>query len=674
MMSSAPSTQSKSPALKVVLILVVVAVAAGLYFQSMRASKGAQRVTFAVQRGDLRVTVLEGGNVEAQESQEIKSEIRGHTGAKILSIIEEGYLVTQEDIDNGLILVELDPSALEDQLVNQEIAVQTAEAQYIESRAQFDIQVTQNQRNISEASLAVKFARMDFEKFLGANSVRDIEELLDLTERFKENTSPKIEEKIVDQPKRVRPEGAGRRGGDPREGGAAGRGRPGGAGGERRGMDPARLKQMIADNGGELPSFIKDRLGDMGMTEEQFMAQINGGDAGGAQRPPEPQAPQETSPTEVRIILDEGYLRLRDAIDFSKYADDTTLEDGEAKQTLSNLKADELVAIEEARLAESRLEGQERLFESAFITQNELELQMVQEQKAKIRVETTRMETELYIKYTFPKQAEFLFFGYEDALMGLVRERKESEAETAEADARLKSSERKFNLQRDEFENLKDQLEKCIIRAERPGLVVYGSSSGSSPWRRSSEEPIAEGSTVRERQRIITIPDMNHMGVKVNIHESNVKKVSVGQMVSVEMDAFPGRILEGEVVKVAVLADSANAFMNPDLKVYPTDIRIDGTHDWLRPGMSAQIEILIEKLTDVLYVPIQAVTYEGDKNICYVLKNGNTVKRIVTPGSFTEAFIEIKDGLEEGEEVLLLAPDSTTIDDIEEPAETEAAA
>lgn len=671
MMSSAPSTQTKSPALKVIVVLVIVAGVAGFYFQSMRSSKGTRQVTFAVQRGDLRVTVLEGGNVEAQESQEIKSEIRGHSGAKILSIIEEGYLVTQEDIKNGLILVELDPSALEDQLVNQEIAVQTAEAQFVESRAQFDIQITQNQRNLSEASLAVKFARMDFEKFLGANSVRDIEELLDLTERFKEKPALKTPEdkgrrsSASDQSKRVRPEGGGRSGGGAREGGA---------GGERRGMDPARLKQMIAENGGELPSFIKDRLGDMGMTEEQFMAQINGGDAGGKKPPSAPVPAEKTSRTEVAIILDAEYLSLRDAIDFSKYADESTLEDGEAKQTLSNLEADELVAVEEARLAESRLEGQERLFKSEFITQNELELQMVQEQKAKIKVDTTRMETELYIKYTFPKQAELLFSEYEDSLMGLVRVRKESEAETAEADARLNSSERKFNLQRDEFDNLKDQLEKCVIRAERPGLVVYGSSSGSSPWRRSSEEPIAEGSTVRERQRIITIPDMNHMGVKVNIHESNVKKVSVGQPVTVELDAFPGRFLDGEVVKVAVLADSANAFMNPDLKVYPTDIRIEGTHDWLRPGMSAQIEILIKELNDVLYIPIQAVTYEDDHQICYVLENGNVVKRVITPGSFTEAFIEIKDGLEEGDEVLLLAPDGATTNDAEESNETEEAA
>ena len=431
------------------------------------------------------------------------------------------------------------------------------------------------------------------------------------------------------------------------------------------------MKQMIADNGGELPSFIKDNLGNMGMTEEEFMAMVNGGDAGG--RRPQAEVPADDEPlqTDILVTLDDEYLELRNSIDFSKYANIDTLEDGEAKQMLSTFEADALVAKEDERLAASRVEGQERLFKQDFISKNVFELEVVKGKKAEIRVNTTRMQQELYIKYTFPKEAERLFFDYEDALMSLVRERKEGEARMAQENAKLKSSERKYNLEKEELEDLRDQVAKTVIRAERIGLVVYGSSSESNPFRRSTEEPIQEGATVRERQRIITIPDMTRMGVKVNIHESAVKRVSVGQKVSVGVSAFPERRLDGEVVRVAVLADSANAFMNPDLKVYPTDIRIDGIHDWLRPGMSAEVEILIEELSDVLYIPIQAVTYEGDKQICYVMSDGNLEKRVVTLGSYTEEFIEITGGLEEGEEVLLLAPGSGVSEDDDSAGDSE---
>src|SRR5262245_23962206 len=71
-----------------------------------------KEITYAVKRGDLQISVLEGGSIEALESQEIRSEIKGST--KILKIVEEGYQVTEEDIKNGKVLVELESSEIKD--------------------------------------------------------------------------------------------------------------------------------------------------------------------------------------------------------------------------------------------------------------------------------------------------------------------------------------------------------------------------------------------------------------------------------------------------------------------------------------------------------------------------------------------------------------------------------
>ena len=146
------------------------------------------------------------------------------------------------------------------------------------------------------------------------------------------------------------------------------------------------------------------------------------------------------------------------------------------------------------------------------------------------------------------------------------------------------------------------------------------------------------------------------MAVKTNIHESAVQRIAVGQAVRVGIDAFPDARLTGVVTKVAVVADSANAFMNPDLKVYPTTVKIEGTYNWLRPGMSAEVEILVDKLEDVIYVPLQAVTYWDDERVVYVDNFGNPERREVKVGTFSDSFIEITSGLRVGEEVLLLPP------------------
>src|SRR5687768_4559544 len=131
-------------------------------------------------------------------------------------------------------------------------------------------------------------------------------------------------------------------------------------------------------------------------------------------------------------------------------------------------------------------------------------------------------------------------------------------------------------------------MEKCSIRAKRPGLVVYG---GRNRYEYYPQEEIREGALVREQQPILTIPDMTKMSVKVRIHESHIKKVRKGQMVKITLDAFPDKTLTGEVTKVGVLPDSQNQWMNPDMKVYLTTITINGTHDWLKPGMSSKVEI-----------------------------------------------------------------------------------
>jgi multidrug resistance efflux pump len=266
-------------------------------------------------------------------------------------------------------------------------------------------------------------------------------------------------------------------------------------------------------------------------------------------------------------------------------------------------------------------------------------------------------ELKLYIQYTFPKEAEQKLSDFENAVMSYQRQVKENVAEQAQEEARFSSAERKFNLEKVKLADVNQQIEFATIRAQRPGLVVYGAADqNSSRWRRSSQEAIQEGATVTERQAILTIPDLREMAVKVNIHESAVQRVAVGQRVRVLVDAFPDNPLTGTVSRVAVVADSANSFMNPDLKVYPTTINIDGTHEWLRPGMSAEVEILVDRLEDVVYVPVQAVTYYDDQRVVYVAGRGTPERRLIEVGSFSDSFIEVVSGLEEGEQVLLLPP------------------
>ncbi|HYE30585.1 MAG TPA: efflux RND transporter periplasmic adaptor subunit, partial [Methylomirabilota bacterium] len=150
--------------------------------------------------------------------------------------------------------------------------------------------------------------------------------------------------------------------------------------------------------------------------------------------------------------------------------------------------------------------------------------------------------------------------------------------------------------------------------------------------------------------------DTTQMSVKVRIHESHIEKVKKGLKAQVRVDAFPDRVIEGEVIKVGLLPDSQNRWMNPDLKVYLSTIKINGNHEWVKPGMSAKVEVMVKEIPDAIYVPIQAISPENNEHFAYLAGAGKPERRKVTIGEFNDEFIEIKSGLKEGEKVLLRAP------------------
>jgi hypothetical protein len=97
-------------------------------------------------------------------------------------------------------------------------------------------------------------------------------------------------------------------------------------------------------------------------------------------------------------------------------------------------------------------------------------------------------------------------------------------------------------------------------------------------------------------------------------------------------------------------------WMNPDLKVYNSEIYIDGESEILRTGMGCQAEIIVQQYQDVIYIPIQAVTRIGSQPTVYVQAGGSAEPRKVKTGLDNNKMIHILEGLNEGEVVLLNPP------------------
>ncbi len=619
------------------LVLALAIVAAGAWFVWQRGAVGTGNApTFVARRGPLEITVLEGGSLQALESQEIKCEVRvGYQGTKILKIVEEGYLVTEDDVKTNKVLVELDSSEIEKQIAQQEIQYQSAMAALTESQQNYEIQLNQNQSDIKAAEQKVRFARMDFDKFLGAAATDEIVKELGLEKLIAEASTNRVEMpdltasagEVPGNGARVKPTN-----------GSAG---------------PGARPQLTPEQAKALAAAIQARAS----SGNQPGKPVSIGDAVPVS------LPQPSGPITPAVEPREASFQLPSPseIDFMKYADPNVLGDGEAKQKLRKFDDDLQVAQKEQGQSTATLEGTRRLFDKGFVTKTDLQRDEIANDNSRLKVQTAETARSLFLKYDFAKSAEESLSKYLDTVRELDKTRRLAISKMAQTDARLRSAQGQYQVQLRQRKDLSEQQAKCLIRAQKSGLVVYG-SGGDDMMYYGGEERIREGATVRERQAIITIPDMTRMSVKVKIHETYIKKVQKGQKARITVDAFPDKVLEGEVTKVGVLPDSQNRWMNPDLKVYGVTVAIDGTRDWVKPGMSAKVEILVSKLPDVVHIPVQAVSLSEGKQVCYVVGGLKSERREVETGEFTDEFIEIKKGLKEGEKVLLRPPDGTEQD------------
>lgn len=120
---------------------------------------------YTVVRGNLDITVLESGTLDTVVSNDIIQNIR--QTAKILEIVEEGTIITAEDVQNGRVLVRFETKELEDQLYERSTAFENAQASFTQAEENLTIQVSDNESSIRSAELAVLYAENDFKKLVG---------------------------------------------------------------------------------------------------------------------------------------------------------------------------------------------------------------------------------------------------------------------------------------------------------------------------------------------------------------------------------------------------------------------------------------------------------------------------------------------------------------------------
>lgn len=267
----------------------------------------------------------------------------------------------------------------------------------------------------------------------------------------------------------------------------------------------------------------------------------------------------------------------------------------------------------------------------------------------KFAVTSFEAEKTVLEKFTRKKKITELAAKAKEAERELERTKETQKSAVESAEAELKAAENNATVEKRELERIKEQIDRCTIKAPSDGIVVY---SNSRYWDESSR--IRPGAQLYYRQEIFSLPDLSRMKVKLKIHESVIKKVHVGMDATMQLESMPNRLLHGKVIKIATIAQ-ADGWRGAGVKQYETEVSITDlpSDAGLKPGMTADVKVLVAVIPNAVSAPITAITEFAGKKVAYVVSGNTVTRREILVGESNEQHVQILEGLEPGEEIAL---------------------
>ena len=292
----------------------------------------------------------------------------------------------------------------------------------------------------------------------------------------------------------------------------------------------------------------------------------------------------------------------------------------------------------------SRFDRKQKLANEALLPKREVELATADIKAKEFGLERQGKDLEL----TEAKKASELLdkqAAVDKAKADLAR------AEAAQQDE-TRNAEMNVEINKQQLARARDQLSRASMKSPSDGIVVLGESESGGASR-----PLEAGDQVWEGKIVATIPDLSKMLVQLDLPQEQSRSVKRKQKAVVRVDAIPGIEFDGEVTEVAQTGKESTmrGFGIPTgERAFPTKIEIKDTKKApLRPGMTASVRVIIERVPKAISVPIECVFDQDERKTVYVQSSDHFKPVEVELGPQNEDRVVIKHGLKPGQRIAL---------------------
>ena len=338
-----------------------------------------------------------------------------------------------------------------------------------------------------------------------------------------------------------------------------------------------------------------------------------------------------------------------------KKLDQVRLEKGDGPLELARLEGGARDAQVKHDESKGYVKDLRDLEERGFANPAEIQQAVHKADEARRAHEAAQRQFDSYQKYVLPAKLETARARHGQAEYLLEQTRRSSGLTIGKAMAKLQQVRNELAAHQAALVDARSQLERTVIRAPIPGLVVL-----REQYRGGESRKPRVGDVVIRNQPLVYLPDITSMVVQTRVREVDLHKVEAGKRATMAVDAYPDLQLKGSIDSIGVLAKTQLSSTSRE-KYFQVAVTVEGSHQRLRPGMTVRVAIHAEKVTDALCVPVSAVFFEGDRPTCYLPATDGYAAQEVEVGVQNEDWIEIRRGLDAGQKVALSRPATSRV-------------
>lgn len=230
-----------------------------------------------------------------------------------------------------------------------------------------------------------------------------------------------------------------------------------------------------------------------------------------------------------------------------------------------------------------------------------------------------------------------------------VEEKLKSDRAVSKAtiDSKTKASAKAaFDVQRAEH-----ALSLMTIQAPSAGTI-----SLVSTWRPGGESPFKPGDHAWPGAPIAELPDVSSLRVSARADETERGRLALNQTVSAQLDAIPDRQFTGRIEQISTIATIDFSAGWPFPRNFDLKVALDQTDARIKPGMTAQLTVVVDRVPDALAIPVRASFQKSGQTVVYVWEGAKFQERVIEIGRRNRDQILVAKGLNAGDRVALKDP------------------